>query len=247
MIGVLVFVFTLLLPLAAFLILRPGLPEHQKNILGVSLKGLEQTSNNLEKMNSQVSADAQKMFLTQLQTNTELSVSEGVKMENMPKFLEETFKTGTWTEEEKAHLRRLEVESTVKSASHLNCDLENGQKCELSKFHVLGRQYYDEKDVERMNIYYSHSTVKFTLQDLQKAEEANGQGWFWNAASWIAGSQAEATEKQKPNKVTIQALGNFFLDYTSNENEKAFYEKVINVIDPERSLQPKTIATQKSE
>ena len=43
--------------------------------------------------------------------------------------------------------------------------------------------------------------------------------------------------KQKPEqKISLEALGHFFIQYTSQEQDREFYRQVVNMIDPERDL-----------
>ncbi|XP_063713113.1 uncharacterized protein LOC134841210 [Symsagittifera roscoffensis] len=125
-------------------------------------------------------------------------------------------------------MRKLKYATSVEKKNSLNCDLEKGQKCMLSKLQVLVRHFKDVDKVEKMNLYYSYSKVNFSLQQLQSAEEAGNNGWFWNVGFF--------SKPKSEQKISLEALGHFFIQYTSQEQDREFYRQVVNMIDPERDL-----------
>merc|ERR1711894_584141 len=82
--------------------------------------------------------------------------------------------------QEKATIRALKFAETADFKSNIICDLEREQKCTLSKLQVLARHFKDEEGEERLNLYYSHSKVNFSLQQFKEASEENSNGYLWN-------------------------------------------------------------------
>ena len=174
---------------------------------------------------------SQQIFLKSLNTGGTFTAAEGIEKKEYLNYLEEKFKSGPWTEEEKASMRTLLYATSTETSNRIDCDLEDSQKCMLSKLQVLVRHYKDQDKVDRMNLYYSHSKVNFSLQKFEESAKGDNNGFFWNAAYSVG---LVGDDKEEKPKIPLEALGHLFLQYTSNEHDREFYRKIVDTIDPFR-------------
>ena len=157
--------------------------------------------------------------------------------EEFEDFLDDVIKGGTWSEGEKALLRQAKRATLETSVTDLDCNLENGGSCQLSRTHVLSKQYSEgEEKTAKIDLYLGSTKLNFSLknlEDMARKEEKGGKWWKWNPLNW---NKVEE-EKGKKVQIPLEALGYLFLEFTEKEQEEAFYKSVINIINPQLARQ----------
>ena len=119
----------------------------------------------------------------------------------------------------------------------LDCNLETGGSCTLSRTHILSKQYVDEDKIERVDVYLGSTKLNFSLKNLEdvaQEDESGGRWYKWNPLNW---NKVDEDKNAKKMHIPLEALGHLFLKFTEAEQEGTFYRSMITLINPELAQQ----------
>lgn len=213
-----------------------GIKPHEKQILGVAINKATESKQKMSEIKEMAGPDGE-LLLNSLKSQSRISLTQGVKKEEFDEYLADLVESGSWSEKEKALLRQSKRATIADSVSDLDCNLETGGSCTLSRTHILSKQYVDKDKVERVDVYLGSTKLNFSLKNLEDLAQKDDTGsrWYkWNPLNW---NKVEEDEKPKKGQIPLEALGHLFLKFTETEQEGTFYKSMINLINPQLAQQ----------